>query len=92
MRWSSVAGRCMIWPHFGGGGLAGNGAGRISEHLAWLGVQLDPAPNVLHAAVISPDDASVTVRVIPTDEERQVALHVSRLMHEDRHDGPYRPP
>ncbi len=63
----------------------------ISGHLAWLGVQVDAARNAAHAAVISPDQALVTVRVIPTDEERQVALHVSRLMHEDRHDGPRRP-
>lgn len=45
---------------------------RICEGLKFLGVQLDPDRNASHEPVISPDGNPVTVRVIPTDEEKTI--------------------
>jgi acetate kinase len=49
------------------------------EHLAWLGVNLDPAANERHGPRISRPDSAVSVWVFPTDEERMIARHVLRL-------------
>ncbi|MEO8604260.1 MAG: acetate/propionate family kinase [bacterium] len=46
---------------------------RIASGLKHLGVELDMARNANHAPVISTDNSRVTVRVIPTDEELQIA-------------------
>ena len=48
---------------------------RTCEGLQFLGVRLDLDRNARHAPVISPDDAPVTVRVIPTDEDVMIARH-----------------
>src|SRR3712207_8934972 len=40
--------------------------------------------NAAHSPVISSDDAAVTVRVVPTDEDRMVARHTRRLIEQDR--------
>lgn len=48
----------------------------ICAGLDWLGVRLDPDRNAAaigHAARISPDDAPVSVWVLPTDEEAMIA-------------------
>ncbi len=42
--------------------------------MGWMGIALDPEKNAANAAVISTSD--VTVRVIPTDEERVIAQAV----------------
>jgi acetate kinase len=55
----------------------------ICEGLRFLGIQLDPDRNVVHAPVISSDDASVTVRVVPTDEDLMVARHTRRLIEQE---------
>ncbi len=47
----------------------------VCQRLAWLGVSLDDAANASSATQISPTGASPTVYVIPTDEERMIALH-----------------
>jgi acetate kinase len=47
----------------------------ICERLGWIGVSLDEAANRANAAVISGRSSRVTVRVIPTDEERMIAIH-----------------
>ena len=52
---------------------------RICAGLEFLGLELDAARNAAHAGVISSDASRVTVRVIPTDEERMIARTVSRL-------------
>jgi acetate kinase len=39
-----------------------------------LGIRLDQARNRAHAPVISPDRAEVAVCVVPTDEEREIAI------------------
>jgi len=45
----------------------------ICAGLEFLGIQLDPAANASSADVISLPKSSVTVRVIPTDEEQIIA-------------------
>ncbi len=53
---------------------------RICDGLAFLGINLDPHRNTANAAVISTDASRVTVRVIPTDEEKMIAQTVYKLM------------
>jgi acetate kinase len=52
----------------------------ICTRLAWLGVTVDDAANSAHAGIISSLDASVEVRVVPTDEEVTVARHTLNLL------------
>lgn len=53
---------------------------RMCKGLEFLGIQLDPHCNEANAAVISSPASRVTVRVIRTDEERQIAQSVCRLL------------
>lgn len=53
---------------------------RMCEGLEFLGIRLDQAKNEAGAAVISSPESSVTVRVIRTDEESQIAQSVCRLL------------
>lgn len=46
---------------------------RVCQGLAFLGIDLDEKRNAAHAPVISTEASRVTVRVIPTDEERMIA-------------------
>jgi len=46
---------------------------RICAGLEFLGVSIDPGRNTSHASVISRDQSTVSVRVIPTDEEITIA-------------------
>jgi|CXWL01.1.fsa_nt_gi acetate kinase len=57
---------------------------RICEGLEFLGVALDEARNSTNAAIISREGSRVTVRVIPTDEESEIASAVHRLLDERR--------
>jgi acetate kinase len=68
------------------GGIGENSAvirARICEGLGFLGITLDEAPNLAGAAVISKEGSRVTVRVIPTDEESQIARSVLQLLDEE---------
>ena len=56
---------------------------RVCEDLEFLGIRLDPDRNAAHAPVISSDDATVTVRVVPTDEDLMVARHTRRLIEQE---------
>ncbi|AHE53572.1 MULTISPECIES: acetate/propionate family kinase [Sphingomonadaceae] len=47
----------------------------ICERLGWLGIAIDPSANACDAPIISTADSRITVRVIPTDEERMIAIH-----------------
>jgi acetate kinase len=47
----------------------------ICERLAWLGIAIDAQANARNAPVISMADSEIIVRVIPTDEERMIAIH-----------------
>ena len=53
---------------------------RICADLGFLGVTLDPARNANSSPLISPDGATTSVRVIPTDEELTVARAVRRWL------------
>ena len=59
---------------------------RICADLGFLGIELDPQRNAQHAALISPDNARVSVRVIHTDEALMIARSVARVLNL----GPYR--
>jgi acetate kinase len=52
----------------------------ICRELSYIGIQLDPGRNARSDQVITADGSRVTVRVIPTDEERVVARHTARLI------------
>ena len=52
---------------------------RICERLIFLGVKINEARNAENAAMISTDNARVTVRVIRTDEELMIARSVVRF-------------
>jgi acetate kinase len=56
---------------------------RVCEGLEFLGIRLDTGRNAAHARVISSDDVSVTVRVVPTDEDLMVARHTRRLIEQE---------
>jgi acetate kinase len=69
------------------GGIGENSAvvrARICEGLEFLGVALDEARNLAGATVISREGSGVIVRVIPTDEESEIASSVHQLLHESR--------
>jgi acetate kinase len=53
---------------------------RMCEGLEFLGIRLDRAGNEAGADVISTPDSRVTVRVMRTDEEIQIAQSVYRLL------------
>lgn len=46
---------------------------RICDHLAWLGVKIDPDLNAQNAQKISSPNSSISVWVIPTNEELVIA-------------------
>jgi acetate kinase len=49
---------------------------RVCRGLAWLGLELDAAANVSGGPRISVESSKVSAWVVPTDEERMIALHV----------------
>jgi acetate kinase len=53
---------------------------RICDGLGFLGIAVDRVRNEANAPVISKEGTSVTVRVIHTDEEREIAESVVRLL------------
>jgi acetate kinase len=57
---------------------------KICQGLAPFGVALDAWSNAKNLATISSAASRVQVRIVPADEERQIARHVCRLLGEDR--------
>lgn len=55
---------------------------RICQGMEFIGVRIDPARNRQQAPIISPGEASVTVRVMRTDEDLMIARHTWRLWRE----------
>jgi acetate kinase len=55
---------------------------RICRDASWLGVDLDAGMNAKGAECISRGGSSVTVWVIPTNEERMIARHTRRVLAE----------
>ena len=53
---------------------------RICAGLEFLGVELDPRRNEVHAPVISRERSPVTVRVLRTDEDLMIARHTRELI------------
>ncbi len=53
---------------------------QVCERLGWLGIEIDPRANEAGAPVISSRASRVAVRVIPTDEERMIALQMLDLL------------
>ncbi|MGC2423476.1 MAG: acetate/propionate family kinase [Nitrospirota bacterium] len=53
---------------------------RICDGLGFLGIELGEKQNVANAGVISANACRVAVRVIPTDEERMIAMTVCRVL------------
>jgi acetate kinase len=47
----------------------------VCARLGWLGVTLDPAANLVNAAIISAPGSAIDVRVMPTNEEAMIARH-----------------
>ena len=65
------------------GGIGENSAvirSRICDGLAFLGIMIDDDLNSAHAPIITKETSGVTVRVIRTDEELQMAKTVARLL------------
>jgi acetate kinase len=56
----------------------------VGQRLGWLGMEIDEDANRRNAAVISTPSSIVTVRVIPTDEERMIAIHSLDLLARER--------
>ena len=55
----------------------------ICERLAWMGVKIDAeknAPRSDEPRVISTPDSTITVMVVPTNEEYMIALDVEELL------------
>ncbi|PTR05823.1 MULTISPECIES: acetate/propionate family kinase [unclassified Novosphingobium] len=55
---------------------------RICTYLEWLGAMVDFEANTASAPVISAPGSRVVIRVIPTDEERMIALHALSVLQE----------
>ncbi len=53
---------------------------RVCGDAAWLGVELDHAANEAGGPRISTSESAVSAWVIPTDEEKMIALHTQRLL------------
>ncbi|MFZ1414812.1 MAG: acetate/propionate family kinase [Defluviicoccus sp.] len=53
---------------------------RVCRAAAWLGIRLDEGANARGGPRISSDDSQVSVWVIPTDEERMIALHTFAVL------------
>ncbi|GLR79342.1 acetate/propionate family kinase [Azospirillum oryzae] len=53
---------------------------RVGDKLAWMGVEIDAAANEANAAKISAPGSRLPVYVVPTDEERMIALHTRKVL------------
>jgi acetate kinase len=53
---------------------------RVCQDAAWLGFEIDGAANERRELRISVGDTTPSVWVIPTDEERMIAMHTMRLV------------
>jgi acetate kinase len=52
----------------------------VCRGLAYLGIDVDPQKNAVHADVISTPGSACTVRVIPTNEDLMIARHTRTLL------------
>jgi acetate kinase len=56
---------------------------QVCRRAKWLGIRLDPEANDGHGPRISTEDSTVSAWVIPTNEERMIALHTVRALARD---------
>ena len=56
----------------------------VCRRLAWLGVDIDAGANAAAAPTISSAASRVTVRILPTDEERMIAMHTLAIVKQNR--------
>ena len=66
-------------------GIGENDAGirsRICRRLEWLGLRIDECANITNATLISLPGSAVKAYIIPTDEERMIALHTLSIVRE----------
>jgi acetate kinase len=54
--------------------------GSICDALSWTGIRLDAARNAGHGDFIDSGDARTRVRVLPSQEEQQIAHHAWQLV------------
>jgi acetate kinase len=77
----AVLGRCDAIVFTGG---IGEHSARVRaealRNLDGFGIEVDPDRNDAHEQVISADDASVAVLVVPTDEEREIARQTAEVV------------
>lgn len=69
------------------GGIGENAAeirARVAAGLGWLGAELDEEANRRGDAVISTATSRLMLRVVPTDEERMIAIHTRTLLENAR--------
>jgi acetate kinase len=52
----------------------------VCQRSQWLGIEIDEAANQAGEEIISTESSRVIVRVIPTDEERMLALHGMEML------------
>ncbi|WP_030541442.1 acetate/propionate family kinase [Sphingobium sp. DC-2] len=67
-------------------GIGENDAGmrsRICRGLEWLGLEIDELANAGDGPLVSQPDSRVKAYVIPTDEERMIALHTLNVLGAD---------
>jgi acetate kinase len=55
---------------------------RVCERASWLGIELDPEANDRGGPRISTEISPVSAWVIPTNEERMIAIHTARTLKE----------
>jgi acetate kinase len=53
---------------------------RVCQRADWLGIDFDPEANERGGPRISTEDSRVSAWVIPTDEERMIAIHTARVL------------
>ena len=53
----------------------------VCNGLLWLGIEFDERANDAREPVISAPTSRVEVRVVPTNEEKMIALHALRVVH-----------
>jgi acetate kinase len=56
----------------------------VCRRLAWLGVEIDREANEAGAPKIDTPASRVAVRIIPTDEERMIAMHTLEVVRHNR--------
>ena len=61
---------------------------RVCHGLAWLGLELDAAANASGGPRITTETSAVSAWVVPTDEERMIALHVLECLGGDARGKP----